>query len=458
VLGDRAKFHRHTAYVAYGAPIHQVQARPLLDTDQITWIAGRQGGRPMLGPWVPDALRTIRGVAVATDGELWVAEGEAFPKRFSVWDTTEKEGKVARELFGSASIGGRGGAINPLEPDVMVAQNCEWRIDHKTGGAKCLGVIARDLSFGCARFGVGANGHAYLVASYGPEGRCPVRIFERIGDGDYKLRARMYFAFDDGKELGVNEDPAANASKTVFWADKNGDGVEQADEVTVVPKVLDVDLIGMHQNLTLQYQIPPNEGWLLSPAGWTKCGAPFYDLGQARKLPSGTRLVGSDERFCLASAGDESSPSLACFEIATGRRMWNILSGPADASGFDAKPQREPSRMLVGGTAHLPAPLNNLWVVGEYGGRWRIITEDGFMVGYIFAVDKEAHWPAAAVPGADLSAADARASASGSVTEGKDGKLYIEAGDQANWNAELTGLDKVKAIAGGKLIVPAKEK
>ena len=131
VIGDRAKFHHHTAFVGFGAPIHQVQGRPLLDMDQTAWVAGQVGGRPLPGRGRPEGLHSIRGVALAPDGKLWVAEGDAFPKRISVWDTTGQEGKLVREFFGPADAQDAGAAINPLDPNVMFAQGCEWRIDPK---------------------------------------------------------------------------------------------------------------------------------------------------------------------------------------------------------------------------------------------------------------------------------------------------------------------------------------
>src|SRR5437773_239702 len=80
----------------------------------------------------------------AADGELWGAESDPFLKRFSVWDTTGQQGKLLHVFFGPAVSERQSGAINPLSPDLMVAQNCEWRIDRKTGAATCLGVISRD--------------------------------------------------------------------------------------------------------------------------------------------------------------------------------------------------------------------------------------------------------------------------------------------------------------------------
>ena len=150
---DDHRAHRHRRrrevssthrFRGFGAPIHQVQARPILDVENPTWIAGRKGGRPLLGPWQANEparhswRRAGRGRAALGCG------GDAYPKRFSVWDTTGTQGKLVREFFGPAERGAPGGAINPLDPDVMFAQGCEWRIDRKTGIAKCLGVVIRE--------------------------------------------------------------------------------------------------------------------------------------------------------------------------------------------------------------------------------------------------------------------------------------------------------------------------
>jgi hypothetical protein len=452
VVGDRAKFHHHTAYVGYGAPLHQVQARPLLDTESTIWTGGRAGGRPLVGPWVPDALRAIRGVALAADGKLWVAEGEAFPKRFSVWDTNGTQGKLLDEFFGSPVSSAPDGAINPLDPDVMAAQNCEWRIDRKTGAATCLGVIARDQIFSGTHYAVGPNGHAYLIASYFLQGGPPLRIFERLGDGDYKLRARVYATLEDGKEATVDDYPSDKLKNTVFWADKNGDGKEQPDELTVVPEVLRIDPPSDLRNLDLQFRYESGETWMLPVVGWTSCGAPQYDPEKRRKLPPHTHSISADGKLGLVSKIDDR-PVLACFDVESGRERWEVPSTHADVSAYETKDGRHHREELAGGGAYLPAPLKNVWAVGECGGRWRVVNEDGFILGHLFEPD-DVKWPAAAKPGADLSTADSRVSGVGSLTQAANGKVYIEAGRDAYWNLELTGLEKVKALPGGKIAIP----
>jgi len=64
----------------------------------------------------------------------------------------------------------------------MFAQGCEWRIDRKTGEATCLGLVTRE-PVEVARYGVGENGHAYLVVG---NSESPARF---LSGWDWRLQA-----------------------------------------------------------------------------------------------------------------------------------------------------------------------------------------------------------------------------------------------------------------------------
>lgn len=277
-----------------------------------------------------------------------------------------------------------------------------------------------------------------------------MRIFERVGDGDYKLRGRIYWTLENGKEPGVGD---SEIKHTVFWTDKNGDGKEQPDELTVIPEVLRFDSPRNLHNLDLQYRKESGENWVLPVVGWTSCGAPQYDPEKPKELPPHARPISADGKLCLAPVGDNRH--MACFEVESGRKLWEIPPENYDESGWQTKGGSVRWPEYSGGAATLPAPLKNVWAVGECGGRWRVVTEDGFILGRLFKrYDQDPHWPAVAKPGVDLSDAESRVSGIGSVTQAPNGKVYVQAGRDAYWNLELTGLDKVKALPGGKLIVP----
>jgi len=449
VRGEAAKFHPAKAFIGVDAPVHQIQGRPLLDIESVDWVAGKQGGRPLLGPWEPNAVRSVRGLAMDAAGKLWVAEGDAYPQRFSVWDTKESEGKLVREFFGPRQKGGEGAAIDPLDPDIMFAQGCEWRIDSKTGGAKCLGVVLRrPVPF--ATYGVGENGNAYLVAA----DNAGVEIYERVGDGDYKLRASLYADRTDRISGTASAQP-----RTFAWADENGDGVMQAAEQISIDGDLRIGAGAFLQDLTLCATTHPRgEGRILKVEGWSPCGAPRYDLAKPVKW-EGRLWLSADQRLgleVLESAKAEDF-RISCRELPDGRERWR-LAAPFGAA-FES------------GTARLPAPMGNVWLmVAENrgggsakahpglpsgSGVWTLVNEDGFTLGHLFAPDaRSVQWPKAATPGADMSNAVSRAGAS-RLTQGADGKLYLQAGDTTPWNLEITGLDKVRELGGGQIAVPA---
>jgi DNA-binding beta-propeller fold protein YncE len=181
---------------------------------------GTPRGRNLLGKWMPEGLRFIQSVTVAPDGKLWIAEQDTYPRRISAWDA--RTGKLIKEFFGASTYGATGGAIDPLDPNVMVGQGSEWKIDPATGRAACVAVITRD-GMANSRFGVGNNGRLYLAVAPGwIEGTPSTSIYERTGEGAYKLRSKFYY------ENGT----------TRLWADANGDEKEQLGESTTADGTL----------------------------------------------------------------------------------------------------------------------------------------------------------------------------------------------------------------------------
>lgn len=182
MIGDGAKYHMHDIFIALGAPFHQVQARSALASDGFTYTAGKAGGRPPLGPWVPGAMQAVRGVALDATGQLWVAEGDAIPRRISVWSTDKAEGRLVREFFAPPGAESPAAAVHPLDPQILFAGGCEWRFDPATRRAACLGVITRE-PMSAARYAVEKE-RVFLVLQ--PAAPGPELVFERTADGDCK--------------------------------------------------------------------------------------------------------------------------------------------------------------------------------------------------------------------------------------------------------------------------------
>ncbi len=435
-------------YVGVGDPDNQVRVYDA--GGKFLRTIGRPGGRTLLGPWQPDGLRFISGLAVDRDSKLWVAETDDFPKRVSVWDT--QSGRFVKEFFGSTHYGAPGGAINPRDPDVMVGSGCEWRLDPTTGRARCLAVITRD-GMNNSLFGTGANGRRYLVVANGSGfTNGPMQIFERLGDARYALRSR--FAYD------------TKGNTTRYWADANGDGLEQPNEVTTVPGVLKVGgwYLSVTPDLTLysgygQYRV----------AGFTPAGAPLYDLAHPIKMPNageqggmgaGTGVGSADGKLILYNGAYQAARStFDCYDIASGLRLWAYPNDYVGVHGSHNATPPEPGLIRgaydIVGAATLPAPIGGIWVIPTNVSEWHVLTNDGFYLTRLFQPDPlKYQFPADTTPGADVSNAPPGLGGEdfgGSIAQGADGKLYVQAGKTGYWNLEVTGLETTKAIPGGRL-------
>ncbi len=419
---------------------------------------GGQGGRVRRGPWVADRLFKISGLAVDGKGQLWVAEQDGIPKRFSVWKAAT--GELVREIFGPSSYGAIGGAVNPVDPNLMVGQGCEWRIDPATGAADCTGVIARG-GMGASRFGFGPDNRLYLAVSHGfLHGQHPVSIYERLGEGDFALRTVL--SPHKWKPEGEKNDRLGLR----VWADANGDGQEQEGEV----RTFEVNLGGWIQGWYMSMAPDLSFSGGLYPirvSGWTACGAPQYDLTGVEQIvdPELVRHRGgmgaqkghgsADGTLMLFNGGygvDHST--VDCYEIGSGKLRWTYPSNYTGVHGSHRAPGPEVGMLRgaydIAGTAKFPAPVGNIWVIPTNKGEWHVLTEDGYYLTHLFQGDPmRVIWPEKAVPGAILDQCPPGAGEEafgGSITKGLDGKLYVQAGHTAFWNIEVVGFETVQAL------------
>jgi outer membrane protein assembly factor BamB len=420
---------------------------------------GRKGGRAKIGPWTPDGMLEASELCLDAKGQLWVMESDSAPKRVSVWDAAS--GKFVKEFFGPSSYGALGGAINPLDPNLMVGQGCEWRLDPQTGRAACLGTITRD-GMENSRFGVGANGRLYLaVASNWAFNIAPLKLLERLGDGQYKLRTVIYYADAAGNEIGATgHGQNAKAAKTMVWADANDDGQRQADEIAGADGELKFS--GWYMNCGPDLSLYCGDRQF-KVTGFTGCGAPKYDLANPVKMP--IPGLGSADGTLVLRGGEygESHTQFTCGEIAAGRVRWTYPDNFVGVHGSHRAPPPAPGliRGSFGpcGTAKLPAPIGNVWVMPTNVGEWHILTERGFYLTGLFQGDPmKVAWPEKAGPGAVLDNCPPGLGGEdfgGSICLAKDGQIYVQAGKTGFWNIQVVGLDTVKELPGGKVAIAA---
>jgi outer membrane protein assembly factor BamB len=437
-------------YVSVQGNVQQVQV--FTADGKPAGAIGRKGGRPALGPWVQDGVLNPAGLVVDKEGKLWVAEQNETPKRVSVWQARagagKKEGAFLKEFFGPTHYGASGGAINPRDPNVMAGEGCEWRIDPKTGRDVCLGTFENSIH-NFALYAEGGNGKLYLVTSKAgighPVGSLTIR--ERLGDAKFALRATI--VSDPGKKT------------TEFWADANGDEQQQPDELKTHPAALTIwGYLGWSLNVNSDLTLYAN-GLQFKVAEFTKCGAPRYDVAGARKVvgfdggalstPDNRKLVSATETF------------FECYDTADGRLLWKYPNTFSGVHGSHKAPAPEAGLIrgafgLVG-NALLPKPVGGVWAINGNIGEWHMLTEDGFYLTRLFQGDPfKTQWPDQAVPGAILDNVPPGLGGEdfgGSMRQGKDGKVYVQAGKVGLWNVEVTGLDTIREIPGGKVAMSA---
>ena len=342
----------------------------------------------------------------------------------------------------------------------MVGTGCEWKLDPRTGRATCVGVFERALhSF--AQFCRGSNGRAYLAVNIphlymeGPvQG---IRIFERLGPAQYKLRAAIRC---HQKE-----------KTTDFWADRNNDGVIQPDEVVTLPQAFSYGgyytwSIYLSRDLTFTGGSATNGpgGVMVKVKGFTSCNAPIYDTEHATTTPAPGGAVASPDNKLLLSIGLGPGPwgnRLICLDARSGKAFWSYPCNWFGVHGSHEAPGPE-SGLLRGvfgmvGSAKLGSPIDNLWALNTNVGEWHLFSSNGYYLGRLFQSDLlKVQWPDAAVPGADMSNTPPGAGGEdfgGSLVQGRDGKIYVEAGKTAYWNLRVTGLEDVKEIAKGTIAI-----
>jgi len=444
-----------TLYIGKGAPQNQVEEYDA--TGKLVRTFGRPGGRVTSGAWDPNSVLAVSALALDSDGHLWVCEESDYPKRFSEWNAAD--GTFTKEFFGPTLYGAVGGAIDPQDPDIMAGGGCEWRLDPVTGQAHCVSVITT-AGMQSIRFATGSNGRLYLVVAPGWNvfGKSSyISIYERLADGSYKLRSSFFF---EGTQA---------APTTRYWADANGDGVQQPEESTQVDGWLHFDrwYLGVSPDLSIyfnksQYKV----------TGFTPCGAPLYDLANPTPLPDMYKN-GQPNQDGLGTIDDKTilfngyymatRDTFQAYDIPSGQLLWTYpnnfigVHGSHNATG----PEQGMIRGAYGilGTAKLPAPVGNIWAIGTNVGEWHLLTQDGYYLARLFEPDPlKIHWPDQPVRGADMTEVPPGLGGEdfgGSMTQGTDGKIYIQAGKTAFWNLEVTGLDTVAALPGGKLTLTA---
>lgn len=452
-------------YVGVLEPDHQVKV--FAQDGTLRRSIGKRGGRD-LGPWDPNCLYAVHGLRVDQRGQLWVAEQDDRPKRFSCWKS--RDGSFVKEYFGPTAYGALGGSISPEDPLVMVGSGCEWRLNSDTGRAQCTGLFHRgDMSN--SRFGQGPRRRLYVAVAEGwIHGYSPVSIYERTGPGQYALRTRFEAISDKKNDQGR---AIGHLSGARIWSDTNDDRLEQPGEVRQYSIDLGGWLSGWYMSMT-QSMIFYGGVYRIKPTGWTACGAPLYDLAKAKRMPvpdditrrggmGSQRGCGSEDGKLIVYNGHygKNHSDFACYDMVSGKLKWTYPNNYVGVHGGHNAPSPQIGMIRgaydIVGSGKLPEPIGDIFVIGTDKGEWHMLTGQGYYLGKLFEGDPlKIRWPDSATPGAIMDTCPPGMGSEdfgGSMIITRDGQLHVQAGKTAYVNFRVVGLETVKAIKGGHLKV-----
>lgn len=425
---------------------------------------GQRGGRPHHGAFIDQGMRNPVQIAIDSKGRLWVAEETNNPKRTSIWNT---DGTLAFDLVGTTSYAGAG-AINPHDPTMAFADSCVYKINLATGSWRPVYSLGRanhpDAIFwpsAGSRCRVVKRDNAYYVFSSWRSGQSFCTMYK---DGQWRIAAVVgMVARDIDWELPTDYTHpifAGHIGEAYAWADRNGDGLVQADEMQFAKG------LGLRAGYWGTY--PDEEGTIpyidadkqciikLPITGLTACGAPIYDVAHPQLLPVDRKLIAMGEGMLLGG-GDgrvylNQDPLITVDQ--TGHVLYTYPNHHVSVHGSHTAKASRPGYLIgpssILGTADMGGKIGELFYLNGNLGENFIFTADGLYVQTLFKDLRGGfEFPLQAVRGMpfDMTTAGGE-SFGGNFVRTPDGNCYVVLGGTDARVLQVNGLDTIKRLQG----------
>ena len=480
------------------------------------YTCAQRGGRPIRGPFNPQAMARMSSAAVDAKGAVWVVENWNFPRRVSVWG---HDGKLVRDYIGNTGYGGTGCYLHDQRPELAYCGPVEILLDKPAAtwsvsqvlwvpqspaalgpaGAAQTGVECFPIDTGSAvhpqRFTSSASGkpREYLYAHDPRDGGGHVIYMERGGKWQpvaaVCLAGHISGGIDhDGRIIAQprGEFAGLNAFDGVFWNDKSADGRVQRDECVIVPAKDPGDPPKQAQARRGNPALSMDNGWggrmgqdlvfytgglwRFRPTGFSADGAPLY-------TPAGMERFGPEERgdlvpvpednllLCLSfkNYADRTTGMLG-IDARTGAVRWSYPNVFPGVHGSHRATMPSPG-LLIGplkicGVADMGGQIGRVFLMRGNLGQDFLMTTDGLYVGAMF--------PDGRLPGESLP--DKESSLRGKPMEtfshgseafngwfGRqaNGKVRMTTGfpREAAMVLEVKGLETIRRIAGPEVTI-----
>jgi hypothetical protein len=443
---------------------------------------GIRGGRPNNGAFIAEAMREPGQITVDSKGRLWVTEETMNPKRTSLWDA--KSGKLVKDFSGTTTYAGAG-AINPFDSSMAYSNDAVYRIDLKKGTWQPV-------------YSVGSSDNPQDIFPLHIHNYVTSKTIQRDGKyyvytgGSARGASQAQCILWDGKawravaNVGIvpkvkndkdllgewtkykHEYFAGKGAQLYAWADQNGDGLVQKEELTFSEPTMD----GKNIELRSFYwgQLPDNDGTLtylvkggnalfrIPIASTNKVAAPVYDLAHPQIVKADQPILEKGNGEGMIIGGDNGRVYLNQDPLIAVEKDGHVIGGYPNRhtsvhGSHTAKASK--SGYLIGpssflGTANLGGEIGEIFDLNGNLGENYLFTGDGLWIQALFKDTRGGfEIPSQAVKGMSMDAITAGGeSFGGNFVKGSDGKFYLTIGGTDAKVLEVKGLDTIKGLAG----------
>jgi len=419
---------------------------------------------------VYDAERMInpKGLAVASNGWVWVTEDRWTPKRLVAWDLAT--GKVVREMFGPTRYGAGDAGFDAADHSDWIGLGTQWHVDFSRKTAVPRSILGGNFNAMHYSF-VHSRGRTFIIGFGGY-----TFISELQKDGSVKDLAfvasthRFCFAFNwnppapfitaFNKAYPDRVGKHGEKGPGVLWVDKNGDGQMQPDEFDFAPSCENfAGAYWGHDFHDLTIRVPATVRGkrvlvTLKPEGFYPGGAPKYpDLNKACLAGKPIELSGNEVETSVDSFGNmicNSDPEMTCFSP-SGKLVWTYPNKWTNVHGSHAAPLPETGVMqgvlFFLGMAPFDEQADIFMLNGNHG-RFFVMTSDGFYLDEMFKdVRLGGKWDIYTIGGECFGGFFAKSA--------KDRNYYLQSGSIEYRVFRIDGINQAKRSQGSVTVVPA---
>lgn len=450
---------------------------------------GLRGGRPQHGKFIAGAMRNPAGIAIDSRNHLWVTEETNNPKRTSVWNTGS--GALIKDLSGTTSYAGTG-TVNPFNPSMGFSDDTVYRLDWKTGASEPIYSVGKsgnpdDLFppsvHNLTSRVVQKNGLLYVYTTDSARGASEVQC--TLFDGKEWRSAAHTGVVVQGKDI---QGPFAKYQHPFFagydkqrysWADENGDGLVQPGEL----QFANVEIDGKTVELRSFYwgQLPDTDGTIthmtkgrqelvqFPVSGFTKAGAPKYDVSKPRFIRPDRDIIGGGNGEGQIIGGSNGRIYINQNPLILVEQSGHVVGGyPNPHISVHGSHQAKAARpgYLIGPSSFLGViqmgdekknEAGEIFCLNGNLGENYLFTHDGLFIQSLFKDTRGyAENPSRAERGMPLDAISAGGeSFGGNFIRTVEGKTYLTNGATDARVIEVTDLESIRRFSGKFIYTPA---